>query len=280
MNAIEYNKEQNGKLWHVVQLPAPLQAAWVAGPLAFVDAIASLQQLCGLAPADGKLGPATLARIGAEPIATPTLQGVDVSGYQPPGHFDAAKLKATPPAFAYVKVSQEGFTSNKYAQWHADTFLGVGSAVGFYHFGDVSEPPEKQAELLAKKFDEIAKGRPTLPPCLDLEWLDDHNALSDAKFRDWLPRFFGRLKLLTGRAGVLYTGPSFWAEHVGAPLELDALLWTVDYSHPEAPPSLPRGFTTWTFRQYSGEGRLPWFDGKIDLDVFNGDTEALAKLVA
>lgn len=283
MNAVDYNAAQVGKLWQVCQLPEPLRTAWSLGAVPFAGKVAELQRLLGL-PADGKLGPTTLARIGREPVDLVVLPGFDVSGWQPIEKFDEAKLRASGMAWAAVKVSQEGKQSNKYAQAHIDLFIKCGLAVMPYHFADVSEDPKKQADLLCERGVRLFAGRPSLPPMIDLEWFEDHNKLPDSKFREWLPVHVERIRDNTGRNPVLYTGPNFWREHLDKPLtNLGRVeLFVVDYSHPEAPPTLPPGFTSWTFRQYTNKGRPAWYDdGKtnIDLGTFNGDLAALKRLV-
>lgn len=285
-----YNAANAGRLWQPYQLPPALQAAWQRGPREFVTQVEALQRLCGL-PVDGKLGPNTLKRIGGAPVATETLPGFDVSGFQPIERFDAMKLRASGMAWAAVKVSQESFKSNRYAQEHIDLFLHVGLAVMPYHFADVSEDPCKQADLLCERGAQLFRGRPALPPMVDFEWFKDHNKLPDSAFRAWLPKHVQRLRDNTGRDPVLYTGRNFMAEHVGtSPKELAAFiadlgpvhLFAVDYTNPEAPPSLPVGFTSWAFRQHDGHGRVPWYGGgkyDIDLGTFNGNAAQLAALV-
>lgn len=283
ISATEYNAAQVGKLWQICQLPEPLRTAWSLGAVPFAGKVAELQRLLGL-PADGKLGPTTLARIGREPVDLVALPGFDVSGWQPIDKFDEARLRASGMAWAAVKVSQEGGTSNKYAQAHIDLFLKCGLAVMPYHFADVSEDPKKQADLLCERGVRLFAGRPSLPPMVDLEWFKDHNQLSDTRFRTWLVDHVERIRDNTRRDPVLYIGPSFWREHLGAALpELGRVeLFVVDYSHPESPPTLPPGFATHTFRQHTGSGRVPWYDGgktDIDLGTFNGDLAALKRLV-
>ena len=283
MTPADYNLANAGKLWQPYQLPPVLLSAWQRGPREFVTQVEALQRLCGL-PVDGKLGPNTLKRIGGAPVATETLPGFDVSGFQPIERFDVMKLRASGMAWAAVKVSQESFKSNRYAQEHIDLFLHVGLAVMPYHFADVSEDPRKQADLLCERGAQLFRGRPSLPPMVDAEWFKDHNALPDSAFRKWLPAHVQRIRDNTGRNPVIYTGRNFWAEHVGGALdELGPVeLFAVDYTHPEAAPSLPAGFTRYTFRQHTGSGHVPWYGaGKYDIDLgtFNGNAARLAALV-
>jgi LysM repeat protein len=65
-------------------------------------------------------------------------------------------------------------------------------------------------------------------------------------------------------------GPPAWAK--------DYPLWLAQYPNiyvEGAQPTLPRGWFKWTFWQYSDKGRVNGINAKVDLNVFNGDLEAL-----
>lgn len=65
--AVAYNSSKNGVLWQVADLPLPLRTLNPSDPI-FADAVRTLQAEHGL-PADGKLGPGTLAAFKAPPAA-------------------------------------------------------------------------------------------------------------------------------------------------------------------------------------------------------------------
>jgi hypothetical protein len=65
--AVAYNSSKNGVLWQVADLPLPLRTLDPKTPV-FASAVATLQAQHGL-PADGKLGPGTLAAFKAPPAA-------------------------------------------------------------------------------------------------------------------------------------------------------------------------------------------------------------------
>lgn len=65
--AVAYNSSKNGVLWQVADLPLPLCTLDPKTPV-FASAVATLQAQHGV-PADGKLGPGTLAAIKAPPAA-------------------------------------------------------------------------------------------------------------------------------------------------------------------------------------------------------------------
>ena len=65
--AVAYNGSKNGVLWQVADLPLPLRTLNPSDPV-FAAAVRTLQAQHGL-PADGKLGPGTLAAFKAPPAA-------------------------------------------------------------------------------------------------------------------------------------------------------------------------------------------------------------------
>ena len=65
--AVAYNSSKAGVLWQVADLPLPLRSLDPSTPV-FAAAVRTLQAQHGL-PADGKLGPGTLAALKAPPAA-------------------------------------------------------------------------------------------------------------------------------------------------------------------------------------------------------------------
>jgi peptidoglycan hydrolase-like protein with peptidoglycan-binding domain len=65
--AVAYNSSKAGVLWQVADLPLPLRTLNPSDPV-FAAAVRTLQAQHGL-PADGKLGPGTLAALKAPPAA-------------------------------------------------------------------------------------------------------------------------------------------------------------------------------------------------------------------
>jgi hypothetical protein len=74
---VTYNVSQSGKIWKVAELPAPLNTLDPA-TAAFADAVASLQSAKSV-PADGKLGPGTLAAIKAPAAGAPAAPAAPIN---------------------------------------------------------------------------------------------------------------------------------------------------------------------------------------------------------
>jgi hypothetical protein len=76
--AVAYNSSKSGVLWQVADLPLPLRTLNPSDPV-FAAAVRTLQAQHGL-PADGKLGPGTLAALKAPPApAAPPAAPLNVT---------------------------------------------------------------------------------------------------------------------------------------------------------------------------------------------------------
>src|SRR5262249_30533285 len=122
------------------------------------------------------------------------------------------------------------------------------------------------------------------PPVLDIEeaktssgtdeWqaipLDDRVDL----VLKWLTAFEEKL----GLKPVIYTRMGFVKSHLGDAGQLTEYpLWVAHYTSLQAP-SVPEGWPTWTFWQYSQSGQVAGIVGSVDLDKFNGSVSQLRAL--
>ena len=98
-----------------------------------------------------------------------------------------------------------------------------------------------------------------------------------------------RITQLMGRKPIIYTRASYWNQFLGAlPWTQDYDLWVANWvAHwtPTSRPRLPRGWATYRFWQYSGDGNgqgasLGVSSPDIDLNLFNGDLNALRDYAA
>ncbi|HEV3469607.1 MAG TPA: GH25 family lysozyme, partial [Pyrinomonadaceae bacterium] len=78
-----------------------------------------------------------------------------------------------------------------------------------------------------------------------------------------------------GAAPIIYTAAAFWNEHFNDQFGRYPL-WVAHYG--PVPSPLPRGWSNWTFWQYSQSLRVGGVGGPADHDYFNGPAEALQAL--
>lgn len=197
------------------------------------------------------------------------LHGIDVSEFQ--GEIDWQAVQASGVTFAYARAL-EGETihdSRFAANWSGMKEAGV--VRGAYDFYVAHDPPEAQVAT----FISLVTLEPgDLVPMVDIEKGSLGGKPAPA---DLVPNFHRYLELLAAHYKVtpfIYTDPAFWNENLddsfgGYPL------WVADYGVDS--PSLPRGWERWVIWQHSESGAVQGIAGAVDLDVFNGDLQDLAR---
>lgn len=116
-----------------------------------------------------------------------------------------------------------------------------------------------------------------LPPVLDVEADPDGRRATPNEYvalmNDWVTVIQQQL----GRQPMIYTNPAFWG-YLGSPAQFGRLpLWIADYK--VAVPKVPNPWTTYSFWQYEQTATVAGVDKAVDLDVFNGNENALSRLV-
>ena len=231
--------------------------------------------------ADGVPGPATLAEAEKLGFITPTVASsfnipgttnsiFDISHHNADVDFKAAKAAGMQAVFQ--KATQyTSFIDGTYADRKKDA-IAEGLLWGAYHFGaagdgsaqadyflDTAQPNGDTLLVLDFERDTV-KGQSTMP-------------LADAH------AFINRIQEKTGKLPGLYGG-SYLKSLVQSKedtLLSQCWLWLADYRNT---PSLPNGWTNYTFWQYTdgkhGPGAIPVTGvGACDRDLFAGDAESL-----
>jgi len=193
-----------------------------------------------------------------------TLTGVDVSTYQ--GAVDWTKVKAAGRAFAITRVGDGLGGDNTFdANWAG--IKKAGMVRGAYQYFRAGDDPKQQADILLAKIGTPADG--DLPPTLDLETLDGQSAATVvANVKTWL----AYVKMKTGRTPMVYTSPGFWPS-IGSPDLSAYVLWVAHWG--TTCPTMPTGWSTWSFHQDADNGTVSGISGAVDTDVFDGDQAAL-----
>jgi lysozyme len=228
-----------------------------------------------------------------------SVEGIDLSGWNKPQDWSAAKAAGV--EFCFVKVS-EGTKGSRRSDTHHRDLGAAGIWRGAYHFAYLKykgkTQPREQCENMVREMEAI--GQWELPPVLDMEWqtypgrtdterkaarVEDIGRKSSrfpaSAVVDWALEFSSRCVELTGTLPILYTGKNFWKYRMGSADLSGWILWEVDYidHRPEAPafkaeskfvPPWP-GVDFW---QWSGRGKRDWYKGsRIDLNLYNGTLE-------
>jgi lysozyme len=194
----------------------------------------------------------------------PTVEGVDVSYYQP--HVDWIAAKKAGISFAFLRVSDgASFLDPELAPgWAAAGKAGI--VRGPYQFFRPGEDAVAQADLLIATLRAQGGLQPgDLPPVLDIEVTDD---LPAATIRAGMGRWLARVEAAFGRRPMIYTSPGFW-DGLGAEASFARYpLWVAHWD--TACPGVPGAWPTWTFWQTTDHAEIPGIPGSVDRDRFNG----------
>ncbi|MBI3551743.1 MAG: hypothetical protein HY077_04435 [Elusimicrobia bacterium] len=199
------------------------------------------------------------------------VRGVDVSHYQ--GAIQWEKVKNGGMSFAFIKATEgSDLTDDKFlANWQGARRAGLKR--GAYHFYNFCQKGALQADHFMKIVPAVSGA---LPVAVDLEASNSCRKMpSKAALRQGVGAFIAKIKKAYGKTPAIYVNEDYYGKYFKG--ENDPYpVWITDTGKP---PELPdRG--EWTFWQFSFKGQVPGIGGYVDLDVFNGDAPAFAKLGA
>jgi len=199
------------------------------------------------------------------------LNGIDVSHHQ--GIINWPVVAQSGIVFTYLKATEGRTVKDIRFKYNFDN-AGINNILrGAYHFFHSNSDPEQQADNFIETVTTIGD----LPPVLDIE-VNENCSTTELIFnvRIWLEVVENRLNYRP----IIYTSPSFWNDQMGGTTVFDNYnLWVAHYTtHSE--PTLPLGFSTYKFWQYSEQGQVSGINGNsVDLDYFNGTLEELKNLL-
>ena len=202
-------------------------------------------------------------------------KGIDVSYYQATIDWDIV-ASDTDIEFGVARISDGTQKIDPKFEENWKEMKRVGIIRGAYQFFRPNQNAIEQAELFLKLLDEAGGLEDNdLPPTLDIEVTG--GATSDqitAGMYDWLEF----VQAYTNRIPIIYTGPAFFE---AAKLDISFSkypLWTAHYT--ERPcPWVPNNWNHWEIWQYTGSGTLAGIYRPVDINVFNGDTNALQRFI-
>lgn len=197
-------------------------------------------------------------------------QGIDVSHYQ--GTVDWNAVRGAGMSFAFAKATEGLNTVDAMFSTNWPAMGAAGLLRGAYHFFHPEEDAATQAQHFLSVVGTLSAH--DLPPVLDVE---ETNGVSTSVLWAGVTTWLETVGEETGRTPMLYISPGFWDQHTPNPALEGYPLWLADYA---ATPTLPTGFGTWNFWQYSQSGTVAGVSGAVDRDVFNGPIVALLAFLA
>jgi len=212
------------------------------------------------------------------------LFGIAVSYHQ--GLIDWPKVRTSGVRFAIIKASEgEGYTDPMFEQ----NILGAAEAeivAGTYHFFLPRYDPLAQARHYVKTLQELGGGKPTLPPCVDIETPGPGKSAYNQSLKVFLEEIFR----LTGRTAMIYVSPGFWNSYLPVPVYSGYKLlrsgvdWAAEYPlwvahYTTGWPYQVYPWAGWAFWQYSSTGKIARITTLENLNLFSGTAQELAALV-
>lgn len=206
---------------------------------------------------------ASLLTLQPAAASAATLQGIDVSSWQPGWVTSSAQAD-----FAIVKATQGVSYVSPTMRQQADGALASGKKLGFYHYSAGGDC-RREADFF------VSTVRPWLRRAvLALDWESNQNASwGDSA---WSTCFVQRVKETTGVTPMVYVQASAVWQVAGA-RAAGAGLWLARYAN-----MTPTGYqaSPWllgaageAMLQYSSNGRISGYSGPLDLSIFMGSRE-------
>ncbi len=211
--------------------------------------------------------------IASATVAAPSAaaRGVDVSHWD--GDASMASVRRSGGTFVYVKATQgRGIVDGTFAaRVHAASAAGLLS--GAYHFFDYRIDGIAQARFFVATVRRHGGFQGHLPPAVDVECLRALGRSRPGYAAHQLRAFLGEVFELTGRMAVIYTSPYMWHQVTGNDASFGRYpLWVACWYCTR--PTLPRGWSTWTFWQV---GKVGIAGTRVDGDVFRGGRTTLRR---
>jgi GH25 family lysozyme M1 (1,4-beta-N-acetylmuramidase) len=191
-------------------------------------------------------------------------EGIDVSYWQ--SGIDWSQLEEAGISFAFIRTSR-AFSVDSRAFSHFDASGKTDILRGGYHYLTTSKPVV-QARLFWSLLNDLDS---ELPAVVDVE----ANDLNADIVRTFVETWYG----LTDYPLLIYTSAYKWHSLVGHGAQWASELCDLWVAHWDADePTLPDVWDSWLFWQYTSQGQLPGYNGRLDRDRFNGTEKELRAL--
>lgn len=211
------------------------------------------------------------AEFGIEMPIDYEIHGIDVSKYQQTINWESVKEMDVDDiriGFAFIKATEGNGNEDRYFKRNWRRIKDAGVVRGAYHFFLATKSGKTQAENFISSVD-LEPG--DLPPVLDIEQtygVSDEQLIKRAKeWLDVIQQYYGVIP-------IIYTNVDFYKTHLRDKFD-EYPLWVAHYLQKRK----PRIYRDWHFWQHSEAGRVNGISGRVDFNVFNGDSVEFRKLL-
>lgn len=198
------------------------------------------------------------------------IHGIDVSRYQHKIQWEdvrAMEVEGIRLGFAFIKATEGRRIKDHHFNRNWRAARASGMVRGAYHYFHPAVDPAAQAAHFIQQV-KLKKG--DLPPVLDVE---ETNGVSKGELIAAMKIWLDAAEQAYGVKPIIYTGPHFYETWLEGHFD-DYPLWIAHYDTHR-----PRIGRQWHFWQHSESGSVDGIRGKVDFNVFNGDSAAFKRLL-
>lgn len=199
------------------------------------------------------------------------IHGIDVSRYQERISWDDVRgmeVDYIRLGFVFIKATEGSARTDPYFSRNWKQSKEAGMVRGAYHFFIATRDGVEQAKNFVHS---VKLERGDLPPVLDVE---KRLGVPPEKLRREVQRWCTYVEGYYGVKPILYTNADFYNVYLQGYLD-DYPLWVAHYLQPHQ----PRITRDWAFWQHSESGSVNGIYGRVDFNVFNGDSVAFRSLL-
>ena len=199
------------------------------------------------------------------------IHGIDVSRYQQRISWEAVQqmeVEAIRLGFVFIKATEGTRNTDPFFKRNWERSKKAGLVRGAYHFFITRRDGAEQAKNFVRA---VTLESGDLPPVLDVE---KTFGVAPAVIRSEVKKWCAYIEAYYGVKPIIYTNADFYKQHLQGYLD-DYPLWVAHYLQPHQ----PRIARDWAFWQHSESGRVNGVPGKVDFNVFNGDSAAFRSLL-
>ena len=185
------------------------------------------------------------------------MNGIDISAWQGDAGIDLAKV---PYDFCIVKATEGTDYKNRYFAAHCDKVLSRKKLLGVYHYANGGDPHSEAEYFIAYSKKYLGKA------ILVLDWEAKNNPLFGVKDLEWCLQWCSYVQKKTGIKPLIYIQKSA----MDAVKKAGYGLWVAQYpdyvetGYQEHPWN--EGKYNCLIRQYTSVGKLPDYNGSLDLN--------------
>ncbi len=190
------------------------------------------------------------------------IRGIDVSKHT--GYIDWQKIKGQQVDFAYIKSTEGSTYLDPRFRYNLREAKEAGIPVGVYHFFRFHRSGKEQAENF---LNHVNPDELDLPPVVDLEEWGQYNSSKNAdSVSIELKIFIDAVEEESDRRVIIYSDKSSFRKYIQGKFEENEI-WICSLN---GKPAIEQD---WVFWQYSHKGKLKGAQGKVDMNIFNGNRD-------